>query len=199
MRRFFDLMIASGVLIIFSPLLLVIGMLIILFQGRPVFFQHARLGKNHAEFRILKFCTMTNKKNDRGELLPDKDRITGLGYFLRNSSLDELPGFWNVLKGQMSLIGPRPLPPQYLSRYSKEQDRRHEIKPGVIGWAQVNGRNAISWEEKFKLDVWYVDNKSFFLDVKILGLAVRQILLRKGIVPDDKDAMEEFMGTKNGD
>ena len=199
MRRFVDLIFASGILIVLSPLLIITGILIFFFQGRPVFFQQARLGKDHEEFWILKFCTMTNKKNDKGELLPDKDRITGIGNFLRNTSLDEFPGFWNVLKGEMSLIGPRPLPPHYLSRYSKDQDRRHEIKPGVIGWAQVNGRNAISWEEKFKLDVWYVDNKSFFLDIKILLLAVRQILLRKGIVPDGKDAMEEFMGTNIGD
>ena len=199
MRRFVDLIIASGMLIVLSPLLIAIGILIIFFQGRPVFFQQARLGKNHEEFRILKFCTMTNKKNDKGELLPDIDRTTRLGNFLRKTSLDEFPGFWNVLKGEMSLIGPRPLPPHYLSRYSKDQDRRHEIKPGVIGWAQVNGRNAISWEKKFKYDVWYVDNKSFLLDIKIFGLAVRQILLRKGIVPDDKDAMEEFMGTNIGD
>ena len=199
MRRIVDLIVASGILILVSPLLIGIGILIIFFQGRPVLFKQDRLGKHHEEFRILKFRTMTNKKNDKGELLPDKDRITRLGNFLRKTSLDEFPGFWNVLKGEMSLIGPRPLPPHYLSRYSKDQDRRHEIKPGVIGWAQVNGRNAISWEKKFELDVWYVDNKSFFLDIKIFGLAVIQILSRKDIVPDDKDAMEEFMGTNIGD
>ena len=196
MRRFVDLIFASGILIVLSPLLIITGILIFFFQGRPVFFQQARLGKDHEEFWILKFCTMTNKKNDKGELLPDKDRITGLGNFLRNTSLDEFPGFWNVLKGEMSLIGPRPLPPHYLSRYSKDQDRRHEIKPGVIGWAQVNGRNAISWEEKFKLDVWYVDNQSLWLDIKIIFLTIKKVLVRDGISTDGEATMTRFTGTK---
>ena len=139
---------------------------------------------------------MTNELNSEGQLLPDVNRTTKIGNFLRKSSLDELPGLFNVLKGEMSLVGPRPLPIIYGDRYSPEENRRHEIKPGITGWAQVNGRNAISWKEKFKLDVWYVDNKSFFLDIKILILTFYKVILRKDIVPDDKGAMEEFLGNK---
>ena len=139
---------------------------------------------------------MTNKLNSKGKLLPDIARTTKIGNFLRKSSLDELPGLINVIKGDMSLVGPRPLPVIYKNRYSPEQNRRHEVKPGVTGWAQVNGRNAISWEEKFKLDVWYVDNKSFFLDIKILILTFYKVALRKDIVPKNKGAMEEFLGNK---
>ena len=138
---------------------------------------------------------MSNHRNAFGELLPDADRVTGIGQFLRRTSIDEIPGFLNVLTGHMSIVGPRPLPPQYLDRYSMDQARRHDVKPGVTGWAQVNGRNTISWEEKFVLDVWYVDNQSLFLDIKILLLTVKYVLLRKDTVPYNKDAMEEFMGT----
>ena len=142
---------------------------------------------------------MSNHRNAYGELLPDEDRVTSIGQFLRKTSIDEIPGFLNVLTGHMSIVGPRPLPPQYLDRYTIEQARRHDVKPGVTGWAQVNGRNAISWEQKFVLDVWYVDNHSLFLDIKILLLTINYVLLSKGIVPDDKGAMEEFMGSKTGD
>ena len=194
--RIFDLIITIPLLFFLSPLLIVLSILIFFFQGKSVFFFQERLGKNHLKFKIIKFRTMTNELNSEGQLLPDVNRTTKIGNFLRKSSLDELPGLFNVLKGEMSLVGPRPLPTIYLSRYSKEQDRRHQVKPGITGWAQVNGRNAISWKEKFKLDVWYVDNKSFFLDIKILILTFYKVILRKDIVPDDKGAMEEFLGNK---
>jgi len=142
---------------------------------------------------------MNNKRGSNGELLPDEERITSIGQFLRRTSLDEIPGFWNVLLGHMSLVGPRPLPPQYLNRYSKEQARRHDVKPGVTGWAQINGRNSISWEQKFSLDIWYVDNQSLYLDIKILLKTVSYVLSRRDIVPDKKGAMDEFIGSDTGD
>tara|TARA_Y100001954_G_C15804391_1_gene601874 strand:+ start:2253 stop:2843 length:591 start_codon:yes stop_codon:yes gene_type:complete len=196
MKFIFDLIISLVLLIILIPLLILISILIFLFQGKSILFFQERLGKNHLKFKIIKFRTMTNKLNSKGKLLPDEERTTKIGNFLRKSSLDELPGLINVIKGDMSLVGPRPLPTIYKNRYSLEQDRRHEVKPGITGWAQVNGRNAISWKEKFKLDVWYVDNKSFFLDIKILILTLYKVTLRKDIVPDDKGAMEEFLGNK---
>lgn len=199
MKRFLDILGALLILVMLSPLMVIVAILIGIFQGTPVFFWHTRLGKNNQEFKILKFCTMSNHRNACGELLRDEDRVTSIGQFLRKTSIDEIPGFLNVLTGHMSIVGPRPLPPQYLDRYTMEQARRHDVKPGVTGWAQVNGRNAISWEEKFVLDVWYVDNHSLFLDIKILLLTINYVLLSKGIVPDDKGAMEEFMGSKTGD
>lgn len=199
MKRFLDIFGAMLMLVTFSPLMVVVAIVIGCFQGTPVFFTHTRLGKNNQVFGILKFCTMSNKLGVDGKLLPDEDRVTSIGKFLRRTSIDEIPGFWNVLKGHMSIVGPRPLPPQYLDRYSLEQARRLEVKPGVTGWAQINGRNAISWEEKFILDVWYVDNRSFFLDVKILFLTVIYVLSRQGIVPDERGAMEEFMGNESGE
>lgn len=197
MKRFFDIIISLTLFFLLFPLMILLAMLILLFQGTSILFFQERLGKNHRPFKIIKFQTMTNDVDSDGLLLPDIERTTKIGNFLRKSSLDELPGLFNVLKGEMSLVGPRPLPIKYLSRYSQEQDRRHEVKPGITGWAQVNGRNAISWEKKFKLDVWYVDNKSCFLDIKILFLTIIKVLLRKDIVPENKDAMEEFFGTKN--
>lgn len=199
MKRFLDILGALLILIMLSPLMLIVAVLIGIFQGTPVFFWHTRLGKNNQEFKILKFCTMNNDRNVYGELLPDEDRVTSIGQFLRKTSIDEIPGFLNVLTGHMSIVGPRPLPPQYLDRYTTEQARRHDVKPGVTGWAQVNGRNAISWEEKFILDVWYVDNQSLYLDIKILLLTVSYVISSQGIVPDDKGAMEEFMGNDTGD
>lgn len=153
------------------------------------------MGKDHRTFYIYKFCTMTNQKDKRGKLLPDEMRTTLIGNFLRSSSLDEIPGFINVLFGDMSVVGPRPLPPIYKHRYSLDQDKRHNIKPGVTGWAQVNGRNAISWEEKFELDIWYVENQSLYLDLKIILLTIYNVLKRKNIVPKNKNSMDEFMGT----
>ena len=196
MKRFFDLINSVVLVILLCPLLILLMLLILMFQGRSILFHQERLGKNHRRFKIIKFRTMTNEVDSEGVLLPDIERTTKIGNFLRSSSLDELPGLLNVLKGEMSLVGPRPLPTQYLSRYSQEQDRRHEVKPGITGWAQVNGRNAISWEKKFRLDVWYVDNKSFLLDLKILFLTIHKVILKKDIVPVNKDAMEEFLGTK---
>lgn len=196
MKFIFDLIISIILLILLSPLFVLISIIIFLFQGKSILFLQERLGKNHLKFKIIKFRTMTNKLNSKGKLLPDIARTTKIGNFLRKSSLDELPGLINVIKGDMSLVGPRPLPVIYKNRYSPEQNRRHEVKPGVTGWAQVNGRNAISWEEKFKLDVWYVDNKSFFLDIKILILTFYKVVLRKDIVPKNKGAMEEFLGNK---
>ena len=199
MKRLLDILGALLILVMLSPLMVIVAILIGIFQGTPVFFWHTRLGKNNQEFKILKFCTMNNHQNAYGELLPDEDRVTSIGQFLRKTSIDEIPGFLNVLIGHMSIVGPRPLPPQYLDRYTMDQARRHDVKPGVTGWAQVNGRNAISWEEKFVLDVWYVDNYSLFLDIKILLLTINYVLLSKGIVPDDKGAMEEFMGSNADD
>lgn len=137
---------------------------------------------------------MTNDKYENGELLPDKDRTTRLGKFLRTTSLDELPGFWNVLKGEMSVVGPRPLPTQYKERYTFEQDRRHEIRPGVTGWAQINGRNKISWEKKFLLDIWYLDNQSFLLDLQIIFLTIYKVVLRRNITPENKNSVKDFLG-----
>ena len=196
MKRIFDLIITITLLFLLIPLFLLISILIFLFQSKSVLFFQERLGKNHFKFKIIKFRTMTNELNFEGDLLSDIERTTKIGNFLRKSSLDELPGLINVLKGDMSLVGPRPLPTIYLERYSPEQDRRHELKPGITGWAQVNGRNAISWQEKFKLDVWYVDNKSFLLDFKILILTFYKVILKKDIVPNDNGAMEEFLGNK---
>lgn len=199
MNRIIDIVGAMTILIVCIPVLTLIVILIVFFQGTPIFFRQSRLGKNHREFKIVKFCTMNNKRGSNGQLLPDEERITSIGQFLRRTSLDEIPGFWNVLLGHMSLVGPRPLPPQYLNRYSKEQARRHDVKPGVTGWAQVNGRNSISWEQKFSLDIWYVDNQSLYLDIKILLKTVIYVLARRHIVPDNRGAMEEFMGNETGD
>ena len=196
-KRMFDILFSLVFIVVFSPLLIVISFFIVIFQGTPIFFKQDRLGKDHKKFKIIKFCSMTNELNEKGELLSDIKRTTKLGDFLRSSSVDELPGFFNVLRGDMSVVGPRPLPPQYKDRYSKEQDLRHIVKPGITGWAQVNGRNAISWEEKFLFDLWYVKNQSMILDLKIIFLTISQVALRKGIVPDGKDSMEEFLGSKD--
>jgi lipopolysaccharide/colanic/teichoic acid biosynthesis glycosyltransferase len=162
--------------------------------GTPVFFRQQRPGLHGKPFRMVKFRTMTDARDAQGNLLPDAERLTRFGKFLRSSGLDELPELWNVVKGDMSLVGPRPLLMQYLDRYTPEQARRHEVRPGVTGWAQVNGRNAISWEQKFAYDLWYVDNLSFWLDLKILWLTVRKIIVREGISQAGQATMEEFMG-----
>ena len=198
-KRFFDIMISATFLLIFSPLLVLIAFLLYFLQKGDVIYSQRRLGLNHNEFNIYKFCTMTNEVDGDNNLLPDIDRVTKIGDFLRRTSLDELPGFWNVFIGDMSIVGPRPLPVHYKDRYSYEQDKRHKVKSGVTGWAQVNGRNAISWDEKFQLDVWYVNNYSIWLDVKILFLTVNYVLSRKDIVPYNKESMEEFIGSNTKD
>ncbi len=180
-KRFIDFLGSLILLIFLSPVLLLIAFMIRVTMGSPILFRQKRTGLNGQSFTIYKFRTMDEKKDKNGRLLPDEKRLTKLGRFLRNTSLDELPELWNVLKGDMSLVGPRPLLPEYLLHYTKEQMRRHEVKPGITGWAQVNGRNLLNWDEKFKYDVWYVDNISFWLDMKILFLTIFKVLKREGI------------------
>jgi len=168
-------------------------------MGRPVLFKQMRPGLNAKPFYMYKFRTMTNEKDEQGNPLSDEQRLTRLGRFLRSTSLDELPELFNVLKGDMSLVGPRPLLMQYLARYTPEQARRHEVKPGITGWAQVNGRNAITWEEKFALDVWYVDNWSLWLDIKILAMTVVKVFKREGISAKGEATMPEFMGNEHNE
>jgi sugar transferase EpsL len=174
-----------------------VALLVRLVRGSPVLFRQARPGYLGRPFEILKFRTMTGVRDASGALLPDAERLTWLGRFLRSTSLDELPALINVLRGDMSLVGPRPLLMQYLERYTPEQMRRHEVKPGITGWAQVNGRNAITWDQKFSLDVWYVDNQSFWLDLKIIGLTIWKILTREGISQPGQATAQEFMGKAN--
>ncbi|MCS7242178.1 sugar transferase [Candidatus Caldatribacterium sp.] len=183
---------------IFSPIMAIVAVLILATMGRPVLFRQERAGKEGKPFTLYKFRTMLNLKDEHGRLLPDEQRLTRIGRFLRSTSLDELPEFWNVLKGDMSLVGPRPLPVSYLTRYTEEQARRHEVKPGITGWAQVNGRNALSWEEKFRYDVWYVDHWSLWLDLKILLLTVIKVLKREGISAEGHATMPEFTGGNQG-
>ena len=197
MKRIFDIILSCIIIIIMSPICIIVVLAILIFQGMPIFFKQDRLGKNHLPFKVIKFCTMTRMRDQEGELLPDIDRTTRLGTFLRKTSIDEIPSLWNVLKGEMSVVGPRPLRSRYLERYSPEQDRRHEVKPGITGWAQVNGRNTITWEERFKLDVWYVDHQSFLLDFKILFLTIFAVLLRKDINSSENNTMQEFLGNDN--
>jgi sugar transferase EpsL len=187
-------LVALGLLII-SPILFVVAILVRLKLGSPILFCQERPGHQGQPFMMYKFRTMTDQRNEKGELLPDQDRLTPFGQLLRSTSLDELPELLNVLKGDMSLIGPRPLLTRYLDRYTPTQARRHQVKPGITGWAQINGRNAISWEEKFKLDIWYVDNISFWLDCKILLLTFGKVLKRSGISQTGQATMEEFMGS----
>ncbi|WP_129677272.1 sugar transferase [Candidatus Chloroploca sp. Khr17] len=193
-KRIFDLLVAIPVLLVFSPLLAVLALLVRVKLGTPVFFRQQRPGLHGTPFTMVKFRTMTDACDAEGNLLPDAERLTPFGKFLRSSSLDELPELWNVLKGEMSLVGPRPLLMKYLPLYSAEQARRHEVQPGVTGWAQVNGRNALSWEAKFALDVWYVDHLSFWLDLKIIAMTFSKILKREGISQAGQATMEEFRG-----
>lgn len=178
-----------------SPVLGIIALLIWWRLGRPVFFAQARPGLDGKPFEILKFRTMREEVDQAGRPLPDSDRMTRLGTFLRESSLDELPSLWNVVKGEMSLVGPRPLLMEYLERYTPEQSRRHEVKPGITGWAQVNGRNATSWEERLAMDVWYVNHRTFWLDLKILARTVREVVRREGISAEGHATMPEFPGS----
>ena len=195
-KRVLDVLGAAIGLIVFSPILLVISLMIRREMGSPVLFQQTRPGRHGKPFQMVKFRTMRNATDAEGKPLPDAERLTKLGQFLRSSSLDELPELWNVLKGEMSLVGPRPLLMEYLPLYSEEQARRHEVRPGVSGWAQVNGRNAISWDEKFALDVWYVDNRSFLLDLKVIWLTIRKVIKRDGISAAGDATMPKFTGRK---
>lgn len=192
--RLFDLSIASVLLIVLSPIIALVALLIRLRMGSPVLFRQARPGRDGKPFGLLKFRTMLNTTDRDGCLLPDEARLTDLGRALRATSLDELPELVNVLKGDMSIVGPRPLLMHYLDRYSAEQARRHEVRPGITGWAQVNGRNALSWEEKFRLDVWYVDHRTIWLDLKIIGLTLLKVLHREGITASGHATAEEFLG-----
>jgi len=196
MKTTIDLILSMLGIILLSPFLVILGLIILFSFGSPVFFIQSRPGLLGKPFKFIKFRTMTNNKNSDGDLMPDKNRLSPLGSFLRKTSIDELPSLWNVLKGDMSLVGPRPLLMEYLPLYTKEQARRHEVKPGITGWAQINGRNSISWEEKFNLDVWYVDNRSFWLDLKIIFLTIFKVLRQEGISQSEHTTMEKFHGTK---
>ena len=194
-KYFFDLFL----IFLSLPLVLIVFILVYLFafikQGSPVMFIQSRPGLHNNVFNMVKFRTMSNECNKDGFLLSDKDRLTKFGSWIRSTSLDELPGLWSVLKGDMSLVGPRPLLVEYLPLYSERQARRHEAKPGITGWAQVNGRNAISWEEKFDLDIWYIDNQSIWLDIKILWMTARKVIVRDGISQSNHVTMDKFKGS----
>ena len=197
LKRLLDLLLTSFVSFIFSPIIMVLILLVRFKLGSPVLFKQQRPGWLGKPFFVYKFRTMNNHKNDKGELLLDVERLTNFGKWLRSTSLDELPSLWNVLKGEMSLVGPRPLLMEYLPLYNAEQARRHDVKPGITGWAQVNGRNAISWDEKFKLDVWYIDNQSFYLDVKIILLTIKKVLFRVNITEVGHVTSSPFKGSRN--
>lgn len=197
MKRGLDIFVSLTALALLWPLLLIIALVVRLGLGAPVFFVQTRPGLHGQPFNIIKFRTMRHGTNAQGQPLPDEQRMTAVGRFLRATSVDELPELWNVLRGEMSLVGPRPLLMEYLPLYSARQARRHEVRPGITGWAQVNGRNALSWEEKFELDVWYVDNQSVGLDLKILWLTVKKVLVRDGISADNHATMPIFTGSED--
>lgn len=197
MKRIIDLTVSACALIVLSPVLAIVALLVRQRLGSPVLFRQIRPGRAGQPFEMIKFRTMRDAVGADGQRLSDAERLTPFGRFLRSASLDELPGLWNVLKGDMSLVGPRPLLMEYLPLYTPEQARRHEVRPGVTGWAQVNGRNAISWDEKFRLDVWYVDNRSTWLDLKILLLTVRKVLMREGISAAGDATMPIFSGSRD--
>ncbi|MEL6441239.1 MAG: sugar transferase [Cyanobacteria bacterium J06621_8] len=192
-----DRLLSAIALLILSPAILVLAIAIYFNMGSPVIFSQPRGGKDNSVFTFYKFRTMNDARDSEGNLLPDMQRLTPLGQFLRQSSLDELPQLWNILKGDMSFVGPRPFIAVYLERYTPEQARRHAVKPGITGWAQINGRNSISWEEKFKLDLWYIDHWSLGLDLKILLQTVIKILIKEGVDEDQNTTMTEFKGTIN--
>lgn len=196
MKRFFDFCVALGALTVLLLPLAVVALLVRVKLGQPVLFRQVRPGLHGQPFMMVKFRTMTDARDANGQWLSDADRLTAFGRFLRSTSLDELPELWNVLRGEMSLVGPRPLLMEYLPLYSAEQMRRHEVRPGITGWAQVHGRNALSWEERFKLDVWYVDNQSIWLDLRILGMTVRKVLAREGIHAAGEATVSKFTGSK---
>ena len=198
-KRYIDTLVAALVLLLFAPLLACIALVVRLRMGRPVFFRQVRPGYRNKPFTLLKLRTMNSARDEQGHLLPDEQRLTKLGALLRRFSVDELPQLLNVLKGEMSLVGPRPLLMQYLERYTPEQSRRHQVKPGVTGWAQINGRNALSWEERFRLDVWYVEHSSLALDAKIIAMTIRKVFLREDIAQSGHATMPEFMGRNRVD
>ena len=196
LKRLFDFIVALSVLTLLSPVIIVVALLIRSRLGSPILFTQNRPGKNGEIFKMFKFRSMLDSADASGNLLSDCERLTPFGEKLRSTSLDELPGLWNVLKGDMSLVGPRPLLVEYLPLYSSEQAKRHNVRPGITGWAQVNGRNAISWDSKFALDVWYVNNQSFWLDIKILLLTVKKVFVREGISADGHVTIEKFTGSR---
>lgn len=194
-KRMIDCCLAMVAIVVLSPVMAAVALLLaVANKGAGVVFTQTRPGKNGRLFKVMKFKTMTDERDESGNLLPDAQRLTKTGKFIRSTSLDELPQLFNVLKGDMALIGPRPLLPQYLPLYSKEQARRHDVRPGITGWAQVHGRNAISWKKKFELDVWYVDHCSFWLDLKIILLTVKKVIIREGITQEGQATAEYFNG-----
>ncbi|MEM7757791.1 MAG: sugar transferase [Cyanobacteria bacterium P01_A01_bin.40] len=190
-----DRLLSAIMLLILAPFILILAIAIYFNMGGPVIFAQPRGGKNNSTFTFYKFRTMTDEKDGQGKLLPDMKRLTPLGQFLRQTSLDELPQLWNILRGDMSFVGPRPFIAVYLERYTPEQARRHSVTPGITGWAQINGRNSITWEEKFQLDLWYIDHWSLWLDLKILAQTVSKILTKEGVDEDQNTTMTEFMGS----
>ena len=198
LKRMLDILVSLVGIVVLSPVFVVIGLLVALDLGRPVLFVQERIGLHGKPFVLYKYRTMRNAMSRSGELMPDAQRLTKFGRILRSTSLDELPELLNVLVGQMSLVGPRPLLPEYLDRYTPEQARRHEVKPGITGWAQVNGRNSLTWEERFRLDVWYVDNWSILLDLKILLMTIITVIRREGISSEGHATMAEFRGSAHG-
>lgn len=197
LKGWLDFIVALSVLIILLPLILFVGLFLCFLNNGNIFFTQERPGKNGRIFKVVKFRTMNDKKDSDGKLLSDRERLTGIGKFIRSSSIDELPQLINVIKGDMSLIGPRPLLPKYLPLYNVRQKRRHLVKPGITGWAQVNGRNSVSWEEKFEMDVWYVEHQSFILDIKIFWMTIMKIITRDGINAADAATMPPFTGSQN--
>lgn len=196
MKRAFDLLASAIALVMFLPLLMGLSLVIWARLGSPVFFLQSRPGLHGRPFKMIKFRTMTDQCDAEGELLPDAVRLTPFGHFLRATSLDELPELINILKGDMSMVGPRPLLMEYLPLYNARQAKRHDVRPGLTGWAQINGRNALSWEDKFESDVWYVENRNFWLDLKIIFLTIKKVLVREGISAAGEATMSRFMGTK---
>lgn len=198
LKRSFDLFMAAAALLLLAPVLALVAWQVRRQLGAPIFFRQDRPGLNGLPFKMIKFRTMRDAYDSDGRLLPDAQRLTSLGIFLRSTSLDELPELWNVIKGEMSLVGPRPLLIEYLPLYSAEQYHRHDLRPGITGWAQIHGRNALSWEEKFKLDVWYISNQTFWLDIKILFSTVKMVVCRKGISAAGEATMPRFTGSADG-
>lgn len=195
-KRLLDFLAAGTGFLLLSPLFILISLFLTIANNGQAFFFQTRPGKNEKLFNIIKFKTMNDKKDEKGNLLPDAERLTKIGQFVRKTSLDEIPQLLNVIKGDMSLIGPRPLLPEYISLYNEEQKKRHQVRPGITGWAQINGRNAISWEQKFAYDVWYVEHISFLLDIKILFLTIRKVFVSEGISSDTSATMEKFKGSQ---